>query len=665
VSSAGFFGDRQSRKEWILVSVAAVVTTLLFLAPLLPDLGTFATGIRLYDGHHTNLFVDWCFAKSLWDTHSNPFYSAYYAYPFGMNVSMGDCCLAPVLTALLKPLGGIRLRRHLVLLGGMIFSFIASFALIRRFVNHTASALLGAVLTCYHMITSDLIYLDSSSVLLWFGFIPLFILTLSSCFSRGVVSVKKAVTAGILLFLCFATSGYYVYFGLILAVVLYGSVLVEKRFRAGKETLTLAVALGTAFALFILWCLAAFVAAPGGRELAVETVHGQAAVPDVESKLLSFGNYEEFKDSFLLSVKAESDPTKDKKKIRKQTFSTPVRSLFFLPDNLRTSSSDSRYQKSFYLGYVRLALVIAGLVLGGRKMMRWGVIAVLFFLLGLGSPVQVGQHQFPLLLGMMHSVVPGASFLTLPGRFFVVFHLAGGMLAAVAMRRFFTSKLPVARVLGILLVVAVVAETAYSAWYLRFNAGPIPMPDFYAAVAADPEECALFELYPPEVEAVGRTGVEIMFSQTVHGKAVPTPIPIFYAALSRIPLRLLLSLLSERLAYDKEISGVAPLSPDDFSTMLQKFRVKYLVLHFDLFNRYLGFKLRRILEEDFGPPLKLEGEKYLFQVYREHQPGPLQSLLARGLDIRNFTALVEQSSSFHGLFKKLLDKLEDNKKPEQ
>ena len=164
---------------------------------------------------------------------------------------------------------------------------------------------------------------------------------------------------------------------------------------------------------------------------------------------------------------------------------------------------------------------------------------------------------------------------------------------------------------------------------------------------------------------MGRTGVEIMFAQTVHGKAVPTPIPIFYTGLSRMPLRLLMSLLAERLAYDKELPGVTPLSPEDFAAVLTKLRIKYLVLHFDLFNRYLGFKLRRILEEDFGPSLELEGEKYLFQVYREYQSGPLRSLLARGFDTHSFAVLVEQSSSFHGLFKKLLGRLDDDEKPEQ
>jgi len=663
VSIARFFINRKFWREWILVVLAALAAALMFTAPILPHLGTHATGTRLHDGHHTSLLVNWSFAKSFWDTRSNPFYSSYYAYPFGMNVSMGDSWLVPMITAVFKPVWGLRLRRHLVLLGGLVFSFIISFVLIKRSVNHTVSAVVGAVLACYHMVTSNMIYLDSTAMLLWFGFITLFVLSFERCLEEPLMSSSKVIVSGIMLFLCFSTSGYYVYFALILAVVLYGAVLVEKRFRARKETLTLAAVLGTALVIFLLWCLLAFVAAPGGRELVTEAVHGQADVLDVNSKLLTFGNYEMFKNSFLLAVAAESAPTEGKKKIQKQTFSTPVRSLFTLPDNLRTSSAASRNEKSFYLGYVRLALILAGLALGGRKTAKWGVIAVLFFLLALGFPVQVGHTRFPGLLGIMHAVVPGASLLTQPGRFFVVFHLAAGMLAAVALRRFFTSKLPVARVLGILLAITVVAETAYSAWYLRFNAGPVPMPRFYATVAADPEECALFEIYPPDLHH--NRAVDFMFSQTVHGKAVPTPLPIFYAALSRMPLRLLMSLLVERFANDKEYSGVSPLSPEDFAAVLKKFRIKYLVLHFDLFDRYLKAKLRRVFEEDFGPPLEKEGEKYLFQVYREHQSGSLRSLLPRGLDTRSFAVLVEQSSSFHSLFNKLLDQLEDTEKPEQ
>ena len=660
---ARFFINRKFWKEWILVGLVAVAAALLFTAPVLPHLDTHATGTRLHDGHHTSLFVNWSFAKSFWDTHSNPFYSSYYAYPFGMNFSMGDSWLVPMLTAVLKPVWGLRFRRHLVLLVAMVFSFMGSYALIRHSVKHITAAIIGAVLACYHMVTSNMIYLDSTAMLLWFGFIALFVLSLERCLEEPVMLSSKVIVSGIMLFLCFSTSGYFVYFALILAVVLYGSVLVKKRFRANQETLTLAAALGTALVIFLLWGVLAFVAAPGGRELIAETVHGQTDVLDVQSKLLTFGNYEMFKNSFLLAVAAESAQSEGKKKIQKQTFSTPIRSLFSLPDNLRTSSSASRNEKSFYLGYVRLALVLAGLVLGGRKMAKWGVIAGLFFLLALGFPVQIGHARFPGLLGVIHAVVPGTSLLTQPGRFFIVFHLAAGMLAAVALRRFFTSKLPAARVLGLLLAIAVVAETAYSAWYLRFNVGPIPMPRFYATVAADPEECALFEIYPPDLHH--NRAVEIMFSQTVHGKAVPTPIPIFYAALSRMPLRLLLSLLTERLANDREYSGVSPLSPEDFAAVLTKLRIKYLVLHFDLFDRYLKAKLRRVFEEDFGPPLEREGEKYLFQVYREHQPGPLRSLLARGLDTRSFAALVEQSSSFHGLFKKLLGKLEDEEKPGQ
>ncbi|MDP7422850.1 MAG: hypothetical protein QGH40_13295, partial [bacterium] len=386
-----------------------------------------------------------------------------------------------------------------------------------------------------------------------------------------------------------------------------------------------------------------------------EVIVGQKDVRIIQGSLTDNGKFEVFKRDFKEAVQSKS-AVKAGRSVQKTMFSTPLSSFFTLPSNLRNRRTGAQPEKSFYLGYLRLIIALAGICLGGKTIRRWGLAALIFFLLGLGSPIRLGNHLVPGLWSMVKTLVPGTSFLSQPSRFLVVLHIALGVCCAAGLKRLMSSRSRITKYLGVIIIMAVLAETAFTAWYLRFNVHSMQIPECYQYVRSDRENCALMDIYPPETDE--KTVQEIMITQIVHNKAVQMPPAIYSPSLAFLPHRLFLGLLIERLANDKAINEIIPLASKKFVALLQGFKIKYVVLHMYLFDKYTGSKLLRILTNDFGSPVDQTGNRYIFRTYNDGsiKKQPLPALIRDGLTLEHLLTLVDQSDSFADLLEKLLKK---------
>lgn len=171
---------------------------------------------------------------------------------------------------------------------------------------------------------------------------------------------------------------------------------------------------------------------------------------------------------------------------------------------------------SAYLGYVTLALSMAGLLRSHRRVeVRWWLlVALCFTILALGPQAQIGGHPYglPLPYGYL-AELPGFSLAGVPGRFVVMVSLALAMLAAYGVT-VLTERWPYLWLLAGLLV------------GLEYWAAPVPLErvevaDFYHTMAADRESYAIIE--------IKWDGNFLLYAQTIHGK------PLIAGWLARLP----------------------------------------------------------------------------------------------------------------------------------
>ncbi|MBN1355443.1 hypothetical protein JXA40_04125 [bacterium] len=95
---------------------------------------------------------------------------------------------------------------------------------------------------------------------------------------------------------------------------------------------------------------------------------------------------------------------------------------------------ESAIETTGYLGVVPLALLIGGLIAGGRRSRLFMLAAVLLMLFALGPEIRIGRTGIPLPGRLIH-VLPGLEFSRTPGRFMVTAGICLAVGAAVMISR--------------------------------------------------------------------------------------------------------------------------------------------------------------------------------------------------------------------------------------
>jgi hypothetical protein len=585
-------------------TLVAATYLCLAAAATYPLLGRFAQAVPLGGDSWVNYWNLWWVKHSLFDTHTNPFFSPLLYYPYGASLYFHTLNLLPaaVIAPVTATLGPIVAFNCLVVLSFVLsgyFCYRLALYVLRtpetanhpapHFANRAAAIVAGALFAvCSYRYVHLLGHLD----LLQTELLPAYILLLLKVFDGS--RRRDVVLASLLLAATLLTAAYYVVFLLIATLLMMAATFIA---RSGRWTPALTRAC-LVLALFMVF------ASPVLAPMLVRGLsEGQSPNPAFDAERFS---------TDLLGFVVPSPLA-------------PQWAWMTRPLYRRLMRSESNVEIVGFLGFVLLALSVVGMRSAGRVTRPWIAAAIVFGILALGPVVHVwgialGRGITQIMPYTLLTKLPYGRIPRVPGRFVVMATLALTIPAAFGARHALGR---ISRYRGI------AAAALIAAGLLENAVLPLPLayptlPAYFAALATSSDIGAILEL--PIADDPQQYPVRMLF-QTVHQR------PIFGGALSRglpplpfdaIPgfsqLKHLSPTVDDIVAYDESAL------PDLSRIALATYGARHVVIEKWLMDESRVDAARRTAEALFGPAAEYEDHDTL--VFTVPPPPPLSKVAA-------------------------------------
>ena len=595
---------RPSRTMKMSVILGFAAITALVFWPVITDIAGSLCGYQAGDNTPILCLSEWI-GSALTDGGAL-FYCPLFNYPFGTNLGSYDSWLMPLV------FGPFWHSEHFVLCYNVstilcfIFSLWACWLLGLAVTgqNRWGGFVFTAVCSLNSFVGST-IYFDNNGYNLLFGWMAMCVLAAL----KGVHAEKSsrralwAAASGMCWFLSFLTTAY---FGMILFMagcVIFLYALIARPVPVKKLVLFSVQAAGISILLAGLFAMMVINSQQG--ELLLKS--GTKARQDVRVIVKDFftnNSYSFFKARYLPSLKKQ---TKTGKPAHTSIIEVLGTSFFSLVSPWALAKS-----RNYYLGVFILLLILLSLRPRSPSNTPAWILGTFFFFLGMGPMVIAGKVLPFSPWALATLLIPGFTFFSMPYKFFLPAFMCFGVIGARAAAQGISSQNRLVRRLAIVLPLLIVLDLLFWNFSFRWNSYRVVIPDAYRQLGQEPDPGVLFDLYPytAELELKDRA----LLYRNIHRKAILEPISIHGLLYPHLPRRLMMGLLSERLAATipgKESSSV--LNPDAYRKILKQFGITHIMFHQKRFPGYLRQKIENLLSTDFGPPILATDEHMLFR----------------------------------------------------
>ncbi|MFC1647705.1 hypothetical protein ACFL10_01790 [Patescibacteria group bacterium] len=498
-----------------------------------------------------NVWNMWWFKKSVFELGQSPYFTNYLHYPHGTTLLLHS--LSPLNMILSLPFGlflNVEGTYNMIVL----FSFVASGVTMFYLAHYLTKSNIGSIgagiifsFSAYHFAHS--IGHVNLLAIQWF---PLFILFYIKLLKEG--GFKNSILTGVALILASLSSWFYLVYGAFLGLILF--VYYFKDFlKQKKKILLILVALGVF--LIAVGPIIFTMIAEASKEPFIGGHPPDFWVADLSSyflpgRLSSFGGYFE---------------------------------------GIWSNYPGNFLETSLFLGYVLMIFGAYALV-KVKKARKWGIVALISFILSLGSVLWVFGYKtgIPMPYHFLHRYIPFLDLTGVPARFGFLVNFSFAILFAYAIAHLtkpFLKKVK-NKIFRVFVPVCILLLLIIENLSVPYPVIAVDIPDFYYQMQSDQEQYSVLE-----VPMDGRT----LYMATIHQK------PLIGGYISKMPLSrreflletpIISSLYSAANFHDdgnySETENIKQLANEIF----EKYDIKYVIIKTD---EHLEF-LRDTLELD-------------------------------------------------------------------